>query len=208
MQAIAPATPPVVAHLKPGFTAVSNAIVDMGLLAILKPTEVSLLYVISRFSTGFLRLQAIIGEQQLMLATGASRTALYEAKASLIERGLITVTHTKTGICCYELCEMLQPMRIKGEEAATPSKPLKPVCPSPSAPPEGDPSAQADPYKEFKEIQDQQHPVPTAPVLNDADFKKKSYVYLIKTYTGDVGFLGLKLKQTKHTYKTNYLHQG
>ena len=159
--------PAITAHFKPGFTAYSNVLVDSGLVGQLKPTELALYIVIGRFSTGFLRFHAIIGEQKLMELTGASRTALYEAKAGLVRRGLIKVTHTKTGICCYELEQFVQPMVTKSSSA---SNSLKSVSPPPSAPPEGDPSAQADPYKEFKEIQDQQHPVPTAPVSNDADF--------------------------------------
>jgi len=161
------ADPPVVtAHLKPGFTAVSNALVDQGYLGLLTHVEFKLLTVIGRFSTGFLRLHAIIGEQKLMQLTGASRTALYEAKAHLVELGLLVVTHTKTGRCCYRLGQVLQP--LLHEEAAS-TRPTRSNFP-PSAPPEGDPSAQPDPYKEFKEIQNQQHPVPAAPVSNDADF--------------------------------------
>ena len=160
--------PGVTAHLKPGFTAVSNALVDLGYLAQLTYVEFKLITVIGRFSTGFLRLHAIIGEQKLMQLTGASRTALYEAKAHLVELGLLIVTHTKTGRCCYRLGQVLQPLLLH-EEADTP-----PTVLYGSAPPEGDPSAPPDPYKEFKEIQDQQHPVPAAPLSNDADFSDSS----------------------------------
>ena len=170
MQATALAAPPVVAHLKPGFTAVSNALVDLGYLTQLTYVEFKLLTVIGRFSTGFLRLHAIVGEQKLMQLTGASRTALYDAKAHLVELGLLIVTHTKTGRCCYQLGQVLQPLLLH-EEASTPFTPPNTV---PSAPPEGDPSAPPDPYKEFKEIQDQHHPVPPAPVSNDVDFSDSS----------------------------------
>lgn len=162
--------PGVTAHLKPGFTAVSNALIDQGYLGILTYVEFKLLAVIGRFSTGFLRLYAIVGEQKLMQLTGASRTALYEAKAHLVELGLLIVTHTKTGRCCYRLGQVLQPLLLH-EEASTPfTQPNQ----RPSAPPEGDPSAGADPYKEFKEIQNQHHPVPATNVSTDVDFSDSS----------------------------------
>lgn len=161
------ADPPVTAVLKPGFTALSNALIDSGLLAQLKPTEVNLFLVLARFSTGFLRLQAIIGEQKLMELTGASQSSLYEAKKGLVQRGLITIAHTKTGRCLYQLGKLFQPLLTPGEQ---PEPIAKPVWVGPSRQLEGNPSEQPESYKEFKEIQDQHHPVPATSNPNDDDF--------------------------------------
>lgn len=158
------AEPPVTAILKPGFTALSNALIDSGLLAQLKPTEVNLFLVLARFSTGFLRLQAIIGEQKLMELTGASQSSLYEAKKGLVQRGLITVAHTRTGRCLYQLGKLFQPLMTPGEQLEGPPKP---VWAGPSGQLEGHPSEQSESYKEFKEIQNQHHSVPATSNPND-----------------------------------------
>lgn len=158
------ADPPVTAILKPGFTALSNALIDSGLLAQLKPTEVNLFLVLARFSTGFLRLQAVIGEQKLLELTGASQSSLYEAKKSLVQRGLITIAHTRTGRCLYQLGKLFQPLMTPGEQ---PQPAAKPVWARPSGQLEANPSEQPESYKEFKEIQDQHHPVPDTPDPND-----------------------------------------
>ena len=158
------ADPPVTAILKPGFTALSNALVDSGLLAQLKPTEVNLYLVLARFSTGFLRLQAVIGEQKLLELTGASQSSLYEAKKGLVQRGLITIAHTRTGRCLYQLGKLFQPLMTPGEQ---PEAVARPVWAGPSAQLEGNPSEQPESYKEFKEIQDQHHSVPDTPDSND-----------------------------------------
>jgi len=161
------ADPPITAILRPGFTALSNALIDSGLLAQLKPTEVKVFLVLARFSTGFLRFQAVIGEQKLMELTGASQSSLYEAKQGLVQRGLITIAHTKTGRCLYQLGKLFQPLITPGEQVEPVARP---AWARPSAPPEGNPSEQPESYKEFKEIQNQHHPVPPAPSPNDDDF--------------------------------------
>lgn len=160
------ADPPITAILKPGFTALSNALIDSGLLAQLKPTEVNLFLVLARFSTGFLRLQAVIGEQKLLELTGASQSSLYEAKKGLVQRGLITISHTRTGRCLYQLGKLFQPLLTPGEQ---PEAVAKPVWSKPSGQLEANPSEQPESYKEFKEIQIQHHPVPAAPNPNDDD---------------------------------------
>ena len=153
--------------LKPGFTALSNALIDSGLLAQLKPTEVNLFLVLGRFSTGFLRLQAVIGEQKLLELTGASQSSLYEAKKGLVQRGLITIAHTRTGRCLYQLGKLFQPLMTPGEQ---PEGITKPVWAGPSGQLEANPSEQPESYKEFKEIQDQHHSVPDTPDSNDDAF--------------------------------------
>ena len=155
---------PVTALLRPGFTALSNALVDSGLLAKLKPTEVNLFLVLARFSTGFLRLQAVIGEQKLLELTGASQSSLYEAKKGLVQRGLITIAHTKTGRCLYQLGKLFQPLMTPGEQ---PEPVARPVWAGPSGQLDGNPSEQSESYKEFKEIQDQHHSVPATQNPND-----------------------------------------
>jgi hypothetical protein len=141
------------AILKPGFTALSNGLVDSGLLARLKPTELALFLVLGRFSTGFLRLHAIIGEQKLLELTGASPRTLYEAKKGLVEKGLVVISHTRTGRCCYQLAPWLQPM-ITAEGT------------SPCSPPQHNPCEQPQSYKEFKETKDHH----LAPPPSDDDF--------------------------------------
>ncbi len=161
------ADPPITAILKPGFTAISNALIDSGLLAQLKPTEVKVFLVLARFSTGFLRFQAVIGEQKLMELTGASQSSLYEAKQGLVQRGLITIAHTRTGRCLYQLGKLFQPLITPGEQVEPVARP---VWAMPSGQLDGNPSEQPESYKEFKEIQDQHHPVHATPNPNDNDF--------------------------------------
>lgn len=162
--ALAEAPAAAVPILKPGFTALSNALIDSGLLAQLKPTEVSVFLVLARFSTGFLRLQAVIGEQKLMELTGASQSSLYEAKKSLVQRGLITIAHTRTGRCLYQLGKLFQPLMTPGEQVEPVAKP---AWARPSGQLEANPSEQPESYKEFKEIQNQHHPVPATQDPND-----------------------------------------
>lgn len=166
MESTALADPPVTALLKPGFTALSNGLIDSGLLAQLTRTELALFLVLCRFSTGFLRLQASIGEQKLLELTGASQTSLYEAKRSLVQRGLITISHTRTGRCLYQLVKTLQPVLTKGEAAEPPGKPTWSKHPRLEV---ANPSAQPESYKEFKEIQDQ-HIAQPQPKRTDDDF--------------------------------------
>lgn len=40
--------------------------------------------------------------------------------------------------------------------------------------------------------------------LNKVEETKKSYVYLVKTGSGEVGFLGLNIKKVRHNYKNTY----
>lgn len=40
--------------------------------------------------------------------------------------------------------------------------------------------------------------------LNKVEETKKSYVYLVKTGAGEVGFLGLNIKKVRHNYKNTY----
>jgi len=154
----AEASPATSALLKSGFTALSNGLVDSGLLARLKPTELTLFLVLSRFSTGFLRLHAIVGEQKLLELTGASPRTLYEAKKGLVEKGLIIVSHTRTGRCCYQLATWLQPMMTgTGEQQGqTPCKPQQP-----------NPCEQSQSYKDLKENQNQHHPAAPPTLPND-----------------------------------------
>ena len=154
MQSAAHAEAPasaVVPILKPGFTALSNALIDSGLLSQLKPTELTLFLILCRFSTGFLRLRAIIGESKLVELTGASPSTLYEAKKGLVQRGLITISHTRAGRCCYTLAKHLQPVLADGE---TPEPVTRPTWASPSGQPSLLPSRESESIKSSKKSVD------------------------------------------------------
>jgi len=142
---------PVTAILKPGFTALSNGLIDSGLLPQLKPTELVLFLVLCRFSTGFLRLRAIIGEAKLVELTGASPSTLYEAKKGLAQRGLISISHTRASRCCYTIARHLQPVLAEGE---TPEPVAKPTWARPSGQPVLLPSREPEPIKSSKKSLD------------------------------------------------------
>lgn len=145
--ALAEAPAAAIPILKPGFTALSNALIDSGLLSQLKPTELALFLILSRFSTGFLRLRAIIGESKLLELTGASPSTLYEAKKGLVQRGLITISHTRAGRCCYTLAKHLQPVLAEGE---VPEPVAKPTWSKPSGQPSLLPSRESESIKSSK----------------------------------------------------------
>lgn len=145
--ALAEAPAAAVPILKPGFTALSNGLIDSGLLSILKPTELTLFLILCRFSTGFLRLRAIIGESKLLELTGASPSTLYEAKKGLVQRGLITISHTRAGRCCYTLAKHLQPVLAEGEN---PEPVAKPTWAKPSGQPSLLPSRESEAIKSSK----------------------------------------------------------
>lgn len=163
---------PVTAILKPGFTALSNGLIDSGLLSQLKPTELTLFLVLCRFSTGFLRLRAIIGEAKLVELTGASPSTLYEAKKGLAQRGLISISHTRAGRCSYTIARHLQPVLAEGE---TPEPVPKPAWARPSREPVFLPSREPEPIKSSKKFIDHQHaPVSPFDSQNDDDLSQTS----------------------------------
>lgn len=164
--ALAEAPAAAIPILKPGFTALSNALVDSGLLSQLKPTELTLFLILCRFSTGFLRLRAIIGESKLLELTGASPSTLYEAKKGLVQRGLITVSHTRAGRCCYTLAKHLQPVLAEGE---TPEPVAKPTWAKPSGQPSLLPSRESESIKSSKKSIDHHSTLSQHKSKNDDD---------------------------------------
>ena len=196
MESTALADPPsVTALLKPGFTALSNGLIDSGLLAKLTRIELALFLVLCRFSTGFLRLQATIGEQKLCELTGASPASLYEAKKGLVGHGLITISHTKTGRCLYQLAKWLQPILTRGEAI---EPPIKPVWAKTLHSAGVDPSTQLESYKEFKEIQNQHiaqpQPLSTDDELLQSDIKHLAAVPASKPVDASLGLLVSRLR--------------
>lgn len=164
--ALAEAPAAAIPILKPGFTALSNALIDSGLLSQLKPTELALFLILCRFSTGFLRLRAIIGESKLLELTGASPSTLYEAKKGLVQRGLITISHTRAGRCCYTLAKHLQPVLAEGE---VPEPVAKPTWSKPSGQPSLLPSRESESIKSSKKFIDHHNPSNQHHSQNDDD---------------------------------------
>lgn len=164
--ALAEAPAAAIPILKPGFTALSNALIDSGLLSQLKPTELALFLILCRFSTGFLRLRAIIGESKLLELTGASPSTLYEAKKGLVQRGLITISHTRAGRCCYTLAKHLQPVLAEGE---VPEPLAKPTWAKPSGQPSLLPSRESESIKSSKKSIDHHNASSQPKSKNDDD---------------------------------------
>ena len=147
-------------QLRPGFTAINNALWDSKLLDSLTGGEIRLLLWFIRFTNGFLREFCFIGEENLIKYTKLSRTSLYEAKRVLEEKGLITVVRTRRS-CRYRLGEELQVLLKEGESPASKRLISGPKNQVP-APPEvrpGEPhgSGLPHPWEEDKENNDQHH---------------------------------------------------
>ncbi len=150
---------PVKSFLRPGFTAINNALWDSKILDNLLGSELRLLLVIMRYTDGFLRATCIIGEEKLIRHTGLGRSALYEAKKSLEAKGHIII-HRTHAACAYQLGEALQVLAKEGEKVARPSRKSSQVHSA------GRPrSAAVDPCKEPKEnLKQQQLAAPAEPV--------------------------------------------
>lgn len=140
--------------LKPCFTPLANQLWDTGLMADLRHSELLVLLLIYRFTSGFQRAWCIIGETKILELTKLSASAFYEAKRELLRRGLIQVSHTKTGRCCYRLAHWLQPVRSEDDPATLPVQRVKA---NPSAQLEPYPSAPAQSCKDKKENIDHHH---------------------------------------------------
>jgi len=163
----------VLSLLKPCFTPLANRLIDSGLFADLKHSELLVLLTICRFSSGYQKVWCVLGEQKLLDVTGLASSSLYEAKKGLVQRGVLFISYTKMGHCRYQLVDWLQPVRSNDDRAVTPR--LQLVNPaSPSGGPEPYPSGPPEAYKEKKEnIDHHQHrcaaePLQSAgPVVND-----------------------------------------
>lgn len=193
--ALAEAPAAAIPILKPGFTALSNALIDSGLLSQLKPTELALFLILCRFSTGFLRLRAIIGESKLLELTGASPSTLYEAKKGLVQRGLIAISHTRAGRCCYTLAKHLQPVLGEGE---SPEPVAKPTWAKPSGQPSLLPSRESESIKSSKKSIDHHSPSSQHNSQNDDDLLRicsETGGAVERPSAGPQGLLVAQLKQ-------------
>lgn len=147
-----------VSILKPRFTSLANEFWDSGLMRELKPSELLLILTLYRFTSGFQKVRCVVGEAKLSEVTGLPASSLYEAKRGLLRRGLISVSYTASGRCCYELVERLQTVRDKPEVTAKSAPPSRP-----SGVPEGYPYGTPESCKDKKENIDHHHnPCPVA----------------------------------------------
>lgn len=150
------------------FTAVSNSLMK----AVYTDPDVNpatrLMIFITRFSTGYLKSEAVLREGFILEATGMSRSSLYRAKNELIESGKITISHTQTGNCVYRLVAELQCLKGASLNQTATGKATERWGSAVGDPPRV--TIDTPSNKENKEIQDQQHPIPATPVSNDADF--------------------------------------
>lgn len=143
-----------VSFLKPGFSSFTNALCDSGLFAKLKPAELLVLLTVLRFTSGYQRTSCVIGEAKLCQYTALSPSTVYQAKKDLAARGVLLISYTATGRCCYQLADWLQPVRAAHEAAHVPDTGFRPVVISNSNPSGGSepyPSGKPDPYKDNKE---------------------------------------------------------
>lgn len=191
---------PDIRFLKPGFTAIPNTFWKV--LTTLKLSELNLLLVLYRYISGYLKTGTVIGEAILLEETNLSRATLYEAKNRLLELGYITITHTSTGRCYYEIAPHLQAV-LSDEERKIQGGPSAGTDPHPSGPP--DPTL----YKERKEKKDQHHypqlpPTPPPPGNDDEPSISKessngrpshALVNQLKSY-GVTEFVAFKLAKT------------
>ena len=143
---LAVSEPPVEGVLKPGFTAIPNALWDSGILKTLKHSELNVFLALYRFTTGYLRSWTCIGETLLLQLTGLSSSTLYEAKKSLCRQGYIQIQHMASGRCEYRICEGLQALRPDAEKGVVAKFARKASELS-----EADPSGRPEPWKESKE---------------------------------------------------------
>lgn len=146
------------------FTAISNSMLQSLYTDPNASPATRLLLFIARFSTGYLKAEVALRESFILEQTGMSRSSLYKAKNELLASNHITIGHTRTGNCIYRLHGQYQ--CLKG--ATTAQEKADRRWPSPPADGLG-PQVETPCNKEFKEIQDQQHPVPAGPISNDAD---------------------------------------
>src|ERR1022692_2124044 len=89
---------PVVSFFDAPFTGASNNLLKEVYTDPDVPPKIKLLLLITRFSTGFLRLDTILKESFIIEQTGMSKSSLYKAKADLVAAKRITIRHTKNGI--------------------------------------------------------------------------------------------------------------
>ena len=105
------AVEPVVSYFDAPFTGASNNLLKEVYTDPDVPPKIKLLLLITRFSTGFLKLDTILKESFIIEQTGMSKSSLYKAKADLVAAKRITIRHTKNGNCVYRLADHLQALK-------------------------------------------------------------------------------------------------
>ena len=86
------------------------------------PPHLKLLFLIHRFTVGYLRPLTTLKQAFILSVTGMSRSSLYEAKWALQKAGLIFVTKNQNDECVYSLTPQFQPLRGHSDpEFRTPS---------------------------------------------------------------------------------------
>ena len=150
------------------FTASSNRLLESIYADGNTNPSTRLLLFIARFSTGYLKPEAILKESFILEITGMSRSSLYKAKKELIDTGKITIGHTQTGNCIYRLVPELQ--CLKGFSAAVPTAAEK--ARERWGPATGDPPRpRLETPHVYKEIQENynHHQAPLEPTLSTND---------------------------------------
>lgn len=102
---------PIVSFFDPGFTGLRNDLLKAIYTDPATPPKIKLLLLVSRYSTGYLKIDTILRESFIVNETGMSRTSLYRAKLELVSEGRLIVRHTKFGKCIYSLPEQLQSLK-------------------------------------------------------------------------------------------------
>ncbi len=115
------------------------------------PPHLKLLFLIHRFTVGYLRPLTTLKQAFILSETGMSRSSLYEAKWALQKAGIIVVTKNQNDECVYSLTQQFQPLRGHSDPALrTPSNQALPSGGSAVADPPSPP--RRTPYKEIKKI--------------------------------------------------------
>ena len=100
--------PAPTSYFDTAFTATANPLLESIYTDPNVNPDTRLLLFISRFSTGWLKPEAILSEAFILEGTGMSRSSLYRSKINLVNAGSIIISHTKAGNCVYRLAPHLQ----------------------------------------------------------------------------------------------------
>ena len=98
--------------LKSQFTAIPNAFFRV--LPSLVPAEIILAMIIYRFTSGYCKEWMFAGELKMLEFTELGRSSFYEARRTLIGRGIIQVRKSRNGTARYRMLNEYQPIRGYG----------------------------------------------------------------------------------------------
>ncbi len=131
------------------FTVFSNEMLQFIYRDPATPPHLKLLFLIHRFTVGYLRPLTTLKQAFILSVTGMSRSSLYEAKWALQKAGLIFVTKNQSDECVYSLTPQFQPLRGHSDpEFRTPSNQALGLGGSAVTDPPSPP--RRTPYKEIK----------------------------------------------------------